>query len=144
MYLVNGYWDTNTDSNTVPKIVAEMHNVKLEDLQNTWVNEAGDTFYLNTGMDTQQDPLKHKAEEFTVASPGGSDSGLGSDSPEGNLSWLLNFKLDEIPGLQGTIKKNMVYMFENERMYVCKADDTRTTRYTHTHICVMIKLLFIS
>lgn len=141
MYLVNGHWDTHTDSNTVPKIVAEMHNVKLDELQNTWVNEAGDAFYVNTGMDTQ-DPPKLKADEFTAASPGGSDSGLGSDSPEGSLSWLLNFKLDEIPGLQGTIK-TWLYVV-NECMYVCKADVTRTTRHTHTHTYVMIKLLFIS
>lgn len=80
-----------------------MHNVKLEELQSTWVGDTGDAFLIDS-----HDPLKLKSEHFTypLPSPRGSDSGLGSDSPEGNLSWLLNFKLDEIPGLPGTCTKH--------------------------------------
>ncbi|GLV31976.1 forkhead domain 3F [Carabus blaptoides fortunei] len=135
VYLVNGYWDTYTDSTAVPKIVAEMHNVKLEELQHTWITEAGDTFFVNTVLDTHTDPLKLKAEVFTAApSPGGSDSGFGNDSPEGNLSWLLNFKLDEIPGLpdyatQTKTKRYTPRKLSENRVSTVFINDTPTDEY---------------
>lgn len=84
-----------------------MHNVKLEEIQNTWAADNSDRFFV--GM---QDS-KFKRDEFVTSSPQGSDSGLGSDSPEGNLTWLLNFKLDEIPGLPG----NSLYLFLHRKIF---------------------------
>lgn len=39
--------------------------------------------------------------ESTNQSPRGSDSGIDSDCTDGNLSWLLNYKIHELPPVPG-------------------------------------------
>lgn len=94
--LLNGNWDTR---NKIPNIVAEMHEVKMEDINTAW----GNNEILQSNIRSQINMNNQWVQEQTglSSSPQGSDSGLGNDSPEGNLSWLLNFKLDDLPGLPG-------------------------------------------
>lgn len=80
MVLLNGGWDTG--GGRIPSLVAEVRGVKLEEM-GAWGGGAC-----------------WSAGSVATPSPHGSDSGLGSDSPDRNLSWLLNFKLDELPGLE--------------------------------------------
>lgn len=82
--MVNGCWDT---TNKIPNIVAEMH-VNTEDfssLQNS-------TIFKNTELNSR---------EFINGSPRSSDSGIESDCTDGNLSWLLNYKIHELPPVPG-------------------------------------------
>ncbi|KAG5897195.1 hypothetical protein JTB14_022550 [Gonioctena quinquepunctata] len=76
--LVNGCWDT---SNKIPNIVAEMHNVNTEDFNS-----------LRNG-----DMVHESPRDLTSPSPRGSDSGIESDCTDGSLSWLLNYKIHELP-----------------------------------------------
>ncbi|KAJ8949583.1 hypothetical protein NQ318_016214 [Aromia moschata] len=77
--LVNGCWDT---TNKIPNIIAEMHNVNTEEF-------------------TQNSPhFKHylsDSRDVINPSPRGSDSGIESDCTDGSLSWLLNYKIHELP-----------------------------------------------
>ncbi|XP_063908972.1 uncharacterized protein LOC135126770 isoform X3 [Zophobas morio] len=75
--LVNGCWDT---SNKIPNIVAEMHNIQTEEIK-----ALQNTCSFNDSRD------------FLNPSPRGSDSGIESDCTDGNLSWLLNYKIHELP-----------------------------------------------
>ncbi|KAJ3627481.1 hypothetical protein MTP99_014855 [Tenebrio molitor] len=75
--LVNGCWDT---SNKIPNIVAEMHNIHTEDIK----------VLQNTCSFSE-------SRDFLNPSPRGSDSGIESDCTDGNLSWLLNYKIHELP-----------------------------------------------
>lgn len=88
--LLNGSWDT---SNKIPNIIAEMHNVNIEELrvlQNTCPNKQLEIF------------TKHNCStEYAVPSPKGSDSGIEVDCSDGNLSWLLNYKIHELPPVPG-------------------------------------------
>ncbi|XP_074025518.1 uncharacterized protein isoform X3 [Leptinotarsa decemlineata] len=76
--LVNGCWDT---SNKIPNIVAEMHNFNTEDFSN-----------LRNG-----DVVQESSRDLTSPSPRSSDSGIESDCTDGSLSWLLNYKIHELP-----------------------------------------------
>ncbi|CAH1176248.1 unnamed protein product [Phaedon cochleariae] len=76
--LVNGCWDT---TNKIPNIVAEMHNVKSEDFRT-----------LHNG-----DIINDSPRDLKSPSPRGSDSGIESDCTDGNLSWLLNYRIHELP-----------------------------------------------
>lgn len=91
MVLLSGNWDT---SNQIPNIIAEMHNVditKLQALQTSWGNK-------------QSDPsIKLESLNCITSSPRGSDSGIEGDCVEGNLSWLLNYKINELPPVPGYI-----------------------------------------
>ncbi|XP_019864678.1 uncharacterized protein LOC109593975 [Aethina tumida] len=77
LLLVNGYWDT---SGELPHIVAQMHTVP-EDFNTNYKD-------IDVMIDTR---------ESTNQSPRGSDSGIDSDCTDGNLSWLLNYKIHELP-----------------------------------------------
>ncbi|CAH1964823.1 unnamed protein product [Acanthoscelides obtectus] len=79
--LVNGCWDT---TNKIPNIVAEMRNVNAED--------------FNQLQNLPRFPsIDAEPRNFTSPSPRGSDSGIESDCTDGNLSWLLNYKIQELP-----------------------------------------------
>nr|CAI5865391.1 unnamed protein product [Callosobruchus analis] len=79
--LVNGSWDT---TNKIPNIVAEMRNVNAED--------------FNHLQNIPRFPsIDAEPRNFTSPSPRGSDSGIESDCTDGNLSWLLNYKIHELP-----------------------------------------------
>lgn len=78
--LLNGNWDT---SNKIPNIIAEMHNVNIEELQNF------------------QSSKHLKLDGESAASPVTSSEGLASDCSDGNLSWLLNYKIHELPPVPG-------------------------------------------
>ncbi|XP_022904760.1 uncharacterized protein [Onthophagus taurus] len=80
--LLNGNWDT---SNEIPNIIAEMHNVNVEELQGC----------LHRGVSSKH--LKMESTVDALGSPMGSDSGIEGDCSEGNLSWLLNYKIQELP-----------------------------------------------
>ncbi|GJQ69168.1 hypothetical protein Trydic_g6322 [Trypoxylus dichotomus] len=80
--LLNGNWDT---SNKIPNIIAEMHNVNVEELQSL----------QNTCSNSKQ--IKLELNECATPSPLGSDSGIEADCADGNLSWLLNYKIHELP-----------------------------------------------
>ncbi|KAK9736921.1 Forkhead domain [Popillia japonica] len=82
--LLNGNWDT---SNKIPNIIAEMHNVNVEELQ-TLQNS-------NTCSNSKQ--IKLELNDCATPSPLGSDSGIEADCADGNLSWLLNYKIHELP-----------------------------------------------
>lgn len=45
--------------------------------------------------------FKPEIRDFTSPSPKGSDSGIESDCTDGNLSWLLNYKIHELPPVPG-------------------------------------------
>ncbi|XP_028133674.2 forkhead box protein O1-A-like isoform X2 [Diabrotica virgifera virgifera] len=78
--LVNGCWDT---TNRIPNIVVEMH-VNTKD-----INGLNNCTLKNGDFDSPRD--------VTSPSPRGSDSGIESDCTEGSLSWLLNYKIQELP-----------------------------------------------
>lgn len=80
---MNGNWERGLGR--IPSLVAEVRGVKLEEM-GSWGGGAG------AGTVGQVPPW---------ASPARSDSGLGPEhSPERNsLSWLLNFRLEQLPGL---------------------------------------------
>lgn len=82
--LINGNWDT---SNKIPNIIAEMHNVNIEELQS----------YQNSCSANKQ----MKMEQDYAPSPLSTDSGIEGDCSEGNLSWLLNYKIHELPPVPG-------------------------------------------
>ncbi|XP_057660848.1 forkhead box protein A2-B-like [Diorhabda carinulata] len=79
VYLVNGYWDTTSK---VPNIIADMH-------VNTKDNGLSCVTLKSGDFDSPRD--------VTSPSSRGSDSGIESDCTEGNLSWLLNYKIQELP-----------------------------------------------
>lgn len=65
-----------------------MHvNTDFTPLQNSMI-------YKNTELD---------ARDLIDASPRSSDSGIESDCTDGNLSWLLNYKINELPPVPGKI-----------------------------------------
>lgn len=78
--LLNGNWDT---SNKIPNIIAEMHNVNIEELQSL------------------QSSKQIKLEMDYASSPLSTDSGIEGDCSDGNLSWLLNYKIHELPPVPG-------------------------------------------
>lgn len=85
--LLNGSWDT---SSRIPCIVAEMHNVNEEELQ-----------LFQRRQQRQQEQARMRE---LVASPGGSDSaGAEADCADVNLSWLLNYKIQELPPVPGEL-----------------------------------------
>ncbi|XP_064212262.1 forkhead box protein N5 isoform X2 [Tribolium castaneum] len=86
--LVNGCWDT---SNRIPNIVAEMHNIHSEEIK------ALQTCSFNESRD------------FLNPSPRGSDSGIESDCTDGNLSWLLNYRIHELPPVPDTSAETLNY-----------------------------------
>lgn len=89
MVLLNGSWDT---SNKIPNIIAEMHNVNIEELQalqNTW------------GSKLAEPSTKLNMGHCVTPSPRGSDSGIEGDCTDGNLSWLLNYRIHELPPVPG-------------------------------------------
>lgn len=86
--LLNGNWDT---SNKIPNIIAEMHNVNVEELQ---------SLQNNTCSNNKQ--IKLELNDCATPSPLGSDSGIEADCTDGNLSWLLNYKIHELPPVPGT------------------------------------------
>lgn len=100
--LLNGSWDT---SNRIPNIIAEMHNVNIEELkvlQNTCITKPKDFI-----------PKQQDSVEYIVPSPRDSDSGIEVDCSDGNLSWLLNYKIHELPPVPGkrTLKKLLCKRF---------------------------------
>lgn len=46
----------------------------------------------------------NESRDFTNPSPRSSDSGIESDCTDGNLSWLLNYKIQELPPVPGKIE----------------------------------------
>lgn len=80
--LVNGCWDT---SNKIPNIIAEMHNVNTDEFTHN-------SIFKND---------LNESRDFISPSPRGSDSGIESDCTDGNLSWLLNYKIHELPPVPG-------------------------------------------
>lgn len=125
--LLNGDWDILS---TVPTIVAEMHNVNLEELlvlkeiTTSISNDNNPTDCRGTGLGGKQMKLEgvldHSTGGFTsmmtnagssnvpvfkdTSSPLGSDSGIEGDSTDGNLSWLLNYKINELPPVPGMLQ----------------------------------------
>lgn len=89
--LLNGNWDT---SNEIPNIIAEMHNVNVEELQSL------------QGTCSSSKQIKLETNDCPAPSPLGSDSGIEGDCSEGNLSWLLNYKIHELPPVPGTSLTN--------------------------------------
>lgn len=85
--MLNGSWDT---SNEIPNIVAEMHNVNIEELK-----------VLQNTCSNKQIELLTKNEDYVASSPKDNDSGIEVDCSEGNLSWLLNYKINELPPVPG-------------------------------------------
>ncbi|XP_030752012.1 forkhead box protein O-like isoform X2 [Sitophilus oryzae] len=78
--LVNSYWNqTNKTQNFIP----EMHNVQNEE------------FSAFPGLLKSSDLMDTR--DLVSPSPRGSDSGIESDCADGNLSWLLNYKIQELP-----------------------------------------------
>lgn len=67
-----------------------MHNVKAEDFQILQNKQQPD--YINTFPQQQQQQHNSK---FNV------DGGIEPDCTEGNLSWLLNYKIHELPPVPG-------------------------------------------
>lgn len=99
--LLNGRWDT---SNEIPHIVAEMHNVNMEELeviQNTW------------GKKFVKSPENTDMTSCIAASPRGSDSGIEGDCSDGNLSWLLNYRIHELPPVPDCTTTDQQYSLSN-------------------------------
>lgn len=67
-----------------------MHNVNIEELQQTIHGSK---------------QMKFETGDY-VPSPLSSDSGIEGDS-DGNLSWLLNYKIHELPPVPGKITINL-------------------------------------
>ncbi|KAL1492249.1 hypothetical protein ABEB36_012727 [Hypothenemus hampei] len=83
--LLNGGWDVYNN-----KTPANMHNVQTEEFSSIFhLQDTGDRFRNNNGHNTNRD--------LVSPSPRGSDSGIESDCADGNLSWLLNYKIRELP-----------------------------------------------
>lgn len=51
------------------------------------------------------------AHDLINGSPRSSDSGIESDCTDGNLSWLLNYKIHELPPVPGKSVKNLLLFF---------------------------------
>ncbi|KAJ8978540.1 hypothetical protein NQ317_009483, partial [Molorchus minor] len=101
--LVNGCWDT---TNKIPNIIAEMHNVNTEEFTHT------NSVFKNYFNDSR---------EFINPSPRSSDSGIEADCADGNLSWLLNYKIHELPPVPVTICAGA----KNNRKSVLLKEDNR-------------------
>ncbi|KAF7284117.1 hypothetical protein GWI33_022576 [Rhynchophorus ferrugineus] len=89
--LVNGSWDT---SSRIPNLVAEMRNEHLDDF-----NSLQGPFKNGDMMDSR---------DLVSPSPRGSDSGIESDCADGNLSWLLNYKIQELPPVPDSVSTENV------------------------------------
>lgn len=100
--MLNGSWDT---SNEIPNIVAEMHNVNIEELK-----------VLQNTCSNKQIELLTKNEEYITSSPKDNDSGIEVDCSEGNLSWLLNYKINELPPVPGKKPSSRAYFFKKFRI----------------------------
>lgn len=89
---INGNWNcatATTNKNKLSKNIGEiMHNVNIEELQQSLQHGNGKQMKFETGD--------------YVPSPLSSDSGIEGDS-DGNLSWLLNYKIHELPPVPGKI-----------------------------------------
>lgn len=82
--LLNGNWNSYSH-NTNNYVQPEMHNVHTQEftsLQNTIFKSVGEA------SSTANDAVS-------------SDSGIESDCTDGNLSWLLNYKIRELPPFPG-------------------------------------------
>ncbi|KAF5298579.1 hypothetical protein FQR65_LT09673 [Abscondita terminalis] len=85
LVVLNGNWKTSIQN---PNTISKMHNVNIEELQaiqNTWDNKL---------MKSSQ---KLDTGSSITPSPRSSDSGVESDCTDGNLSWLLNYRIHELP-----------------------------------------------
>lgn len=72
-----------------------MHNVNIEELK-----------VLQNTCSNKQIELLTKNEEYVTSSPKDNDSGIEVDCSDGNLSWLLNYKINELPPVPG--KKTII------------------------------------
>ncbi|XP_017768124.1 PREDICTED: uncharacterized protein LOC108556500 [Nicrophorus vespilloides] len=109
--LLNGNWDT---SYKIPNIIAEMHHVNIDDLQAYKAEHQfleqhdfeGRRRSSSSGCSANKQ-IKIEMNNSTtlmnnVPSPIGSDSGIEMDCcSDGNLSWLLNYKINELPPVPG-------------------------------------------
>lgn len=86
MVLLNGSWDTST---RIPSIVAEMHNVNVDELR---------VFQRRQQVQQQQ---QQEIKRETVPSSGSSECSQEADCADSNLSWLLNYKIQELPPVPG-------------------------------------------
>lgn len=91
--LLNGSWDTST---RIPSIVAEMHNVNVDELR---------VFQRRQQVQQQQQIQQQLPQEVVkrevVSSPAISDCAQEIDCTDSNLSWLLNYKIQELPPVPG-------------------------------------------
>lgn len=92
-----------------------MHNVNVEELQ-TLQNS-------NTCSNSKQ--IKLELNDCATPSPLGSDSGIEADCADGNLSWLLNYKIHELPPVPGIYYLLHTISTTNFRTFSCVP--------THTH-----------
>lgn len=70
-----------------------MHNVNIEELQalqNSW-----------SSTKLIEPAAKIDLGHCITPSPHGSDSGIEGDCADGNLSWLLNYRIHELPPVPG-------------------------------------------
>lgn len=72
-----------------------MHNVNVEELQSS-LQQQQQNQHNNNNNNKQ---MKLDTGDY-VPSPLSSDSGIEGDS-DGNLSWLLNYKIHELPPVPG-------------------------------------------
>ncbi|CAH0558886.1 unnamed protein product [Brassicogethes aeneus] len=93
LLLVNGCWDT---SNKIPNIIADLHNV------------SSDEFQSMQNISFKEHDFMTDSKEFTNRSPRDSDSGIESDCTDGNLSWLLNYKIHELPPVPDTLSSDQL------------------------------------
>lgn len=68
-----------------------MHNVQTEDISSFQTIFKGSNEEVGNSRD------------LVSPSPKGSDSGIESDCADGNLSWLLNYKIRELPPVPGML-----------------------------------------
>lgn len=121
--LVNGCWDT---TNKIPNIVAEMH-VNTEDfspIQNVGI-------FKSTELDSR---------DLINGSPRSSDSGIESDCTDGNLSWLLNYKINELPPVPGKIFSMFGITFAFFIFFVILCSSTLVNLFT----CFFVNILVIA
>lgn len=72
-------------STRIPCIIAEMHNVNVEELRLFQKRQRG----VDQQQQVKTPVTQEQIEQYEI------------DCTEGNLSWLLNYKLEELPPVPG-------------------------------------------